>query len=126
MNRKGIKRRLTMRSVVRSSVDAAVVAVVKESLPLPDARNKPLRPCRVRRVFSAEALNHHLFLGAEAKREEDRERDEVGGTGDPVRNDERLTDGIEGERQVHRVADALIDTSRDQTMILFDFQRNRP
>src|SRR5688572_4061216 len=43
---------------------------------LPDARNETLRPCRVRRVFVAKLLNHHL-LRADAKRAEDRERDQV-------------------------------------------------
>ena len=44
---------------------------------LPNARYKTLRPCRVRRVFVAKLLNHHPLLRADAKRAEDRERDQV-------------------------------------------------
>jgi hypothetical protein len=62
---------------------------------LPDARNETLRPCRVRRVFVAKLLNHHSLLRAEAKRAEDRERDQVRRTCHPIRDDERLADGIQ-------------------------------
>src|SRR5580658_333755 len=62
---------------------------------LPDARNESLRPCRVRRVFVAKLLNHHPLLRADAKRAEDRERDQVRRTSNPIRNDERLADGIQ-------------------------------
>ena len=44
---------------------------------LPDARNETLRPRRVRRVFVAKLLNHHPLLGADTKRAEDRDRDQV-------------------------------------------------
>ncbi len=59
---------------------------------LPDARNEPLRPCRVRRVFVAKLLNHHPLLRADAKRAEDRERDQIRRTCYPIRDDERLAD----------------------------------
>ncbi len=62
---------------------------------LPDARNETLRPCRVRRVFVAKLLNHHPLLRADAKRAEDRERDQVRRTCHPIRDDERLADGIQ-------------------------------
>src|SRR5688572_26539207 len=62
---------------------------------LPDARNETLRPCRVRRVFVAKLLNHHPHLRADAKRAEDRERDQVRRTCHPIRDDERLADGIQ-------------------------------
>src|SRR5260370_37419397 len=62
---------------------------------LPDARNETLRPCRVRRVFVAKLLNHHPLLRADAKRAEDRERDQVRRTSHPIRDDERLADAIQ-------------------------------
>jgi hypothetical protein len=62
---------------------------------LPDARNETLCPCRVRRVFVAKLLNHHPLLRADAKRAEDRERDQVRRTCHPIRDDERLADGIQ-------------------------------
>jgi len=62
---------------------------------LPNARNKTLRPCRVRHVFFAKLLDHHPLLHADAKRAEDRERDQVRRTCYPIRDDERLADGIQ-------------------------------
>ena len=62
---------------------------------LPDARNETLRPCRVRRVFVAKLLSHHPLFRADAKRAEDRERDQVRRTCHPIRDDERLADGIQ-------------------------------
>src|SRR5207302_1369514 len=67
---------------------------------LPDARNETLRPCRVRRVFVAKLLNHHPLLRADAKRAEDRERDQVRRTCRPIRDDERQADGIQVTVQV--------------------------
>ena len=62
---------------------------------LPDARNETLRPRRVRRVFVSKRLNHHPLLRADAKRAENRERDQVRRTCHPIRDDERLADGIQ-------------------------------
>ena len=62
---------------------------------LPDARNETLRPCRVRCVFVAKLLNHHPLLRADPKGAEDRERDQVRRTCHPIRDDERLADGIQ-------------------------------
>src|SRR5208337_2580708 len=93
---------------------------------LPDARNETLRPCRVRRVFVAKLLNHHPLLRADAKRAEDRERDQVRRTCHPIRDDERLADGIHRQRQVHRMADTAINALRDESMLLTYLQSDRP
>src|SRR6266487_5359818 len=82
---------------------------------LPHARNKTLRPCGVHRIFVTKRLAHHSLLSADAKREEDGEHDQVRRTRHPIRNHERLANRIHHERQVHRVADTAINTTRDET-----------
>ena len=64
----------------------------------PDSRYEPPGPCHVRGVFIAEGLEHHPFLRADTKREEDSKRHEVRRSCNPVRNHERLADGVEEER----------------------------
>src|SRR5687767_5130317 len=83
---------------------------------LPDTRNKTLRPCRVCGVFVAKLLDHHPLLGADTKRQEDNECDQVRRTCHPVRDDECLANGIQDQRRVHRVADPAIHSLRDESM----------
>src|ERR1700689_1449090 len=93
---------------------------------LPHARNETLRPCRVRRVFVAKLLDHHPLLRADAKRAEDREGDQVRRTCPPLGDAERLADGIQRQRQVHRMADTAINALRDKSMLLTYLQGDRP
>src|SRR4029453_9188227 len=93
---------------------------------LPDARNKTLRSRGVSRVFFAKSLQHHPLLRADTKREENRERDQVRRTRHPIRDDERLADGIQHECQVHRVADTSINALRNELMLFAYPQGDRP
>ena len=85
---------------------------------LPDARNKTFRPCHVRSVFVAKLLEHHPLLRADSKREEDSKCDHVRRTCHPIRDDERVGNGIEHQRRGHRVANPAIDALRDESMLL--------
>src|SRR5439155_21274754 len=93
---------------------------------LPNARNKTLRPCRVRGVFVAKLMGHHSLFRPDTKRKEDRERDQIRETRDPVRDNEGLADGIEEQRRGHRVADPAINALRDKSMPLAYLQSDRP
>ena len=86
--------RLSIYKTLTNSPSGAFLVVTGKYY-LPNARNETLRPCRVRRVFFAKLLNHHPLLRADAKRAEDRERDQVRRTRYPIRDYERLADGIQ-------------------------------
>ena len=92
----------------------------------PNARNKPLRSRRVLRVLVAELVEHHLLLRTDAEREQDAECDQVRRTCHPIGNHERLTDRVEQQRHVHRMADFAIDAIGDQSMLFSHLEGNRP
>src|SRR2546425_11643307 len=93
---------------------------------LPDARNKTFRPCHVRSVLVAKLLEHHPLLRADTKREEDSKCDQVRRTCHPIRDDERVGNGIEHQRRGHRVANPAIDALRYESMLLAYLQGDRP
>src|SRR6476620_8290372 len=93
---------------------------------LPNTRHKSLRSCRVLCVFFAKRLAHHLLFRLNTKRDKDCERDKIRRTCDPVRDDERLANGIQHQCRVHRMADPTIHALRDESMLLTDLKRDRP
>ena len=103
-----------------------VHAPVSRQSSSPESWDETLRSCHVRDVFIAERLEHHAFFCAEAQREENPKRDQVGRPSDPVGEGEQLADGKEEQCCVHRVADAAIDALRDELMVFADLERDRP
>jgi len=92
----------------------------------PHAGNKTLSSGHVRRVLVTKLLKHHPLLGVYTKYDEDRECDQVRWTCHPVGKHKRLTDGIQQQRYVHGVADAAINTVRDESMLFSHLKRDRP
>src|ERR1044072_8699065 len=92
----------------------------------PDSWNEQLRPRHVCRVFVAECLEHHPFLCTDTKCEENPKRHQVRWPCNPVRNHERLADGVEEERGVHWMTDMPVDPLRYESMVLAQFKGDRP
>src|ERR1700683_1882480 len=86
--------RLSIYKTLTNTPNGALLVVTGKYY-LPNARNETLRPCRGRRVIVAKLLKHRPLLRADAKRAEDHERDQVRRTRHPIRDDERLADGIQ-------------------------------
>jgi hypothetical protein len=77
-------------------------------------------------VFVAELFQHHPLLVAQAEGEEDAEGDQVRGAGDPVGQGQQLAHGAQAQGRVHRVAQAAVDTRRDEPVVLPDLQGDGP
>src|SRR5678815_479388 len=92
----------------------------------PDSGDEQLCLCHVRRVFVAECLEHHPFLCTDTKREEHSKRYQVRRPHNPVRNHQRLTDGVKEERSVHWMTDIAVDPLRYESMVLAQFKGDRP
>src|SRR3954468_18339241 len=76
----------------------------------PDSRYEQFGPGDVRCVFVAERLEHHPFLRADTKGEENSERHKVRWSDNPIRNHERLPDGVKEQCGVHWMTDMTIDS----------------
>ena len=114
-----MRRKLTART-------GRLTARVSQYIRSPDSGYEPFGPCHVRRVFVAERLDHHPFLCTDTKGEENSECDKVRRSCNPVRNDERLPDGVNEERGVHWMSDITIDSVGYESMVLTQFKSDRP
>src|SRR5215208_3906849 len=92
----------------------------------PETWHQAFRLRNVREVFVSKRVEHDLFLDTNPKREQDSEGHQIRGPGDPIRHGQDLTNRVEQEGGVHRMADAAIDTLRNESVVLTYFKRDRP
>ena len=87
---------------------------------------KPAGVSAVFFIFTPENFGHHPLLPTHAREIEQRKWKQTGESRDVVRQDHGLRDDHEPDRQIHGMADAPIDSLRDQFVSLKNLERGRP
>lgn len=91
----------------------------------PPPRHHPPRPLSVPSILLAELVFHHLLLARDPREVQRNGRHQEGRTRDPVLEEEKLCDGPEEVRRVHRVANLLVDAFGYKRVVLFDLKPRR-
>src|SRR5262245_62126805 len=86
----------------------------------------PRRGSHIGAVVFAEALDHEVFLAADAATETLTKTYKAVRLDDPIRKQQKLRNRLQQERGIHRVADVAIDAFSDELVPLAHAQTDRP
>src|SRR5262245_17453055 len=86
----------------------------------------PRRGSHIGAVVFAEALDHEVFLAADAAKEQRTKTHKARRPGDPIRQQQTLRNRPQPERGIHRVADVAIHALSDELVPLAHAQTDRP
>src|SRR5690349_24344675 len=89
-------------------------------------RNHTCRPAHISSIFVAERAYHHCFFARHSPEKQSAKADETGRSGDPVRQQQSLTERHQPEPGIHRMSHQGVDAACDKDVAFAQVETDGP